>query len=369
MKKTIKKLTAALMTVLMMAALLVTPASAVSTKADSKEALYPITDPLIDFTFKAVDLFTEALNAAAGMSEGWSSDDGKCYSDIAYGERGRQVYDLYVPKGLSKKKTQGVILFIHGGAWTQGSKSNMSAGARTFAKKGYITATMSYDLLPDSSGVAQVLGADVVSHGQGSKANANVNDVMEDVDLCVKSIAKKTKKLGYKVDALCLAGVSAGSHISLLYAYGHAKESAIPIKCVFTLTAPVAFYKDSFDNMSVAETAEYASLISGKKITEKDMKNPSKAKQKVLDSISPVSFVNKNTVPTFFGYAGKDKTIGTNHWNTIHPVLKKYGVKHDVIWFPNSDHTLLSDPGVMDQYLAKSTQWLKTFMGTHRVIT
>ncbi|MBQ2692638.1 MAG: hypothetical protein IJF51_01230 [Clostridia bacterium] len=104
MKKTIKKLTAALMTVLMMAALLVTPASAVSTKADSKEALYPITDPLIDFTFKAVDLFTEALNAAAGMSEGWSSDDGKCYSDIAYGERGRQVYDLYVPKGSRRKR-------------------------------------------------------------------------------------------------------------------------------------------------------------------------------------------------------------------------------------------------------------------------
>ena len=368
MKKIYKKIVAVFMTLAMMSTMLVIPSSAKTEQSTDKTALYTVTDPLIDFTFKAVDLFTEALNMAAGMYDTWSSEDGECFKDISYGERARQVYDLYIPKNLSKKKTQGVILFIHGGAWTQGSKSNMSSVARTFAKKGYITATMSYDLLPDSSGVAQLLGADVVSHGQGGKANANINDILEDVDLCIKSIAKKTKKLGYKADALCLSGVSAGSHISLLYAYGHAKESAIPIKCVFTLTAPVAFYKDTFDNMTVAETAEYASLISGKKITEKDLNKPGKSKKKILDSISPVSYINKKTVPTFFGYAGKDKTIGTNQWNTIHPVLKKNGVKHDVIWFANSDHTLLSDPGVMDQYINKSAKWLETYMNTHKAI-
>ncbi|MBR5753661.1 MAG: alpha/beta hydrolase, partial [Clostridia bacterium] len=247
MKQSFKKLTAALMAVLMMTALLVTPASAASAKTDSKEALYPVTDPLIDVTFKAVDLFTEALNAAAGISETWSEEDGQCIENISYGKRGRNVYDLYVPKGLDKSKSQGAILFIHGGAWTQGSKSNMSAIARTFAKKGYITATMSYDLLPDSSGVAKVLGSDVVSHGQGSKANATIYDILGDVKKCIRSMKQETKALGYNVNSLALSGVSAGSHISLLFAYGKADKSAIPIKCAFVLTAPSGFYKDSFD--------------------------------------------------------------------------------------------------------------------------
>ena len=357
MKKTIKKLTAIWMAVLMTVALLTIPASAVD------KNVYILTDPVIDTTYKAIDLFTEAMNAAAGISEDWNKDDGKCYSDLAYGTRGKQVYDLYVPKGLSKKRPQGVILFIHGGAWVQGSKSNMSAIARTFAKKGYITATMSYDLLPDkSSAVGKTLDPSIVAHGTGSKTNATIYDILGDVKKCIRSIKAETKKFGYEVDSLALSGVSAGSHIALLFAYGKADKSAIPIKCCAVLTAPVGFYKDSFDNMETEDIAYYASMLSGKNITEAKLLHPNAKQKAILDSISPVAKVKKGTVPTYFGYAGKDTTVGTKQYAAIHPVLKRYGVPHDVIWFPNSDHTLLNDPGVMDRYLDGTTKWLATYM-------
>lgn len=363
MKKNLKKLSAVLLAVLMTVAVFVTPASAVTKTASGNEALYPVTDPIVSMGYGLTEGFANVLNALAGMTESWSSEDGTCYENLTYGKRGRQVYDLYVPKGLSKKAPQGVVLFIHGGTWSMGGKSNMSAPARMFAKAGYITATMSYDLLSDDgSAITEALGSDVIAHGTGSKDNATVYDMVDDVELCVKAIDKKVKKLGYKANALCVSGVSAGSHIALMFAYGRPERSAIPLKCVFTLTAPVAFYKGTFDNYTDDEVAGYASQISGKKLTGKDIANPSKAKQKILDSISPVSFINKKTVPTFFGYAGKDKTVGTNQYATIHPILRKYGVKHKVIWFPNSDHTLLNDPGVMQQYLSKSEKWLAKYM-------
>ena len=361
--KHMKKLFATLLSALMLAALFVTPASALTTTQGKYDALYPVTDPVVDVAYKGIDVFTEALNAAAGMSDTWSSEDGKCITDISYGPRGKNVYDLYIPKGLSKNKAQGAILFIHGGAWVQGSKSNMTALARTFAKKGYITATMSYDLLPDtSSPVGKAIGGEIVAHGTGSKENANIYDILGDVKKCIASIKTETNKLGYKVDALALSGVSAGSHISLLFAYGKADKSAIPIKCAFCLTAPVGFYKDTFDNMSVEDTAQYAAMISGTGLTTAKLENPTAKQKKILDSISPVAKVTRNSVPTYFGYAGKDTTVGTNQFATIEPVLKKNHVPYDVIWFPNSDHTLLADPGVMDQYLDGATSWLAKYM-------
>ncbi|MBQ1370642.1 MAG: dienelactone hydrolase family protein [Clostridia bacterium] len=364
MKKTMKKLAAVLLAVMMAATALALPASAATVQTTGKNnALYPVTDPVVSMGYLLSEEFANVLNVLAGMSENWSSKDGTCYETLSYGKRGRQVYDLYVPKGLSKKKPQGVVLFIHGGTWSMGGKSNMSAPARKFAKAGYITATMSYDLLSDDgSAVSQALGTDVIAHGTGSKNNATVYDMVDDVELCVKAINKKLIALGYKAKGLCVSGVSAGSHIALMFAYGRPEQSAIPVKCVFTLTAPVAFYKGTFDNYTDEEVAGYASQISGKKLTGKDIANPSKAKRKILDSISPVSFINKKTVPTFFAYAGKDKTIGTNQYATIEPYLVKYGVRHKVLWFPNSDHTLLNDPGVMQKYITKSEQWLAKYM-------
>ncbi len=361
--KHMKKILATLLATLMLAVLFVTPASALAQTQGKYDAVYPVTDPVVDVAYKGIDVFTEALNMAAGVSSDWTSEDGKCFADLSYGPRGKNVYDLYVPKGLSKKKPQGVVLFIHGGAWVQGSKSNMSAIARIFAKEGYITATMSYDLLPDkSSAIGKAGGAELVAHGTGSKQNATIYDILGDVKKCIASIKTETNKLGYKVDSLALSGVSAGSHISLLFAYGKADKSAIPIKCAFCLTAPVGFYKDTFDNMTTEEVAYYASMISGKNITEAKLLNPNAKQKKILDSISPVAKVTRNSVPTYFGYAGKDTTVGTNQFATIEPILKKNKVPYDVVWFPNSDHTLLADPGVMDQYLTGAVNWLYMYM-------
>ena len=307
--------------------------------------------PLMNKVFDVCNLVVVGSNT-------WTSEDGELYEDLTYGDASRecQKYDLYIPNGLDKSKAQGVLLFIHGGTWTMGDKSCMSYLCTKFAKYGYIAATMNYDLASQ--------GNDDVAKVTGSKSNADIFDMLDDVNDCIKSIKDKCNDLGYTVNSLALSGQSAGSHISALYAYSRPQDSAIPIKMVFNLTTPVGFYDGVFDNYTAAEVAQYASIVSGENLTESDITSPDSEAQAILDSISPMHYVNKNTVPSLMGFAGKDTTIGTNQYQSIKPLLDKYGVDNDVVWWENSDHTLMFDPGTIDTWTEKSVEWLGKYMGT-----
>ena len=41
--------------------------------------------------------------------------------DISYGNHERQKTDIFIPKTV--KSDSGLILFVHGGGWTEGDKS------------------------------------------------------------------------------------------------------------------------------------------------------------------------------------------------------------------------------------------------------
>ncbi len=66
--------------------------------------------------------------------------------DIEYGTGGERKLqlDLYLPKG--RTKATPAIIFIHGGAWKSGKRSDMKFYCVKFAEKGYVTATVTYRL-------------------------------------------------------------------------------------------------------------------------------------------------------------------------------------------------------------------------------
>jgi acetyl esterase/lipase len=64
--------------------------------------------------------------------------------DIAYAANG-QTLDIYGPVGPVRKTT---LLFIHGGGFTQGDKSQLAGFSRLYAQGGFTAATMNYRLAP-----------------------------------------------------------------------------------------------------------------------------------------------------------------------------------------------------------------------------
>ena len=90
-------------------------------------------------------------------------------------------FDLYVPKSLAKDQKHTVILFIHGGAWISGFKSDVNSYVHAFANKGYITATIKYTLLEKSM----------------SDRSLSIFRDLDEIDACIASIKSALEDLGF----------------------------------------------------------------------------------------------------------------------------------------------------------------------------
>lgn len=66
-------------------------------------------------------------------------------TDRKYGSEPRQVLDVYAPENA---RNAPVIVFIHGGSWTGGDKSEYRFVGESFARAGYVTAVINYRLAP-----------------------------------------------------------------------------------------------------------------------------------------------------------------------------------------------------------------------------
>src|SRR5262249_4774312 len=119
----------------------------------------------------------------------------------------RHRLDLFLPKG---QKDYPVLVFVHGGAWTKGSKKGFEGLARLFASNGVGTAITNYRLSPQ------------VKH----PAHA------QDVAMAVAWVHKHIAKHGGRPDQLFLSGHSAGGHLVALLGTDPAylEAAGVPLK-------------------------------------------------------------------------------------------------------------------------------------------
>ncbi len=69
------------------------------------------------------------------------------HDDVQYDDRfDDDVMDIYVPDGDGPHPA---VMFIHGGAWIGGSRSEFTDAAKRMARSGYVAATIDYRLVPD----------------------------------------------------------------------------------------------------------------------------------------------------------------------------------------------------------------------------
>ena len=141
-------------------------------------------------------------------------------------------YDLYVPSESVTPRDQKhvVILFIHGGAWVSGVKTDVNPYIHEFANRGYITATIKYTLL----------------RREMDDPSRSIFRNLDEIDACIKSIKKVLGELGFDTSKsqLVIGGASSGAHLSMLYSYSRGKESPIPIKFVVDAVGPVNIKED-----------------------------------------------------------------------------------------------------------------------------
>lgn len=83
-----------------------------------------------------------ALSVKAGGSR-------RLVRGMAYGPNVRQRLDIYAPR--EQGGVRGVIVFIYGGSWSDGERSNYVFAGRYLAALGYVVVVPDYRLLPAAS--------------------------------------------------------------------------------------------------------------------------------------------------------------------------------------------------------------------------
>lgn len=262
-------------------------------------------------------------------------------SDISYGSHERQKLDIFIPE--KTKSASGIILFIHGGGWTQGDKSAHHADCRHFCELGYICATMNYRFVSEE---------------------ISIYDELDDITSALKAIKTKCAGLGSDIKKLILSGGSAGGHLSLMYAYTRNYESPVAPVAACVYCPPVSFTSADFLQGISAELDEWKyGLLSdccGFKITKETFLN--KAEQEALSKISPEEYVSADCVPTAVFHGRHDDLVPIEHTHKFIGLLKSVKVKNDLLIFENSGHLLDKDPETDKQAKEIIKEYCETYL-------
>ena len=145
-------------------------------------------------------------NATVALREAMLSE-----SDIAYGAQPLQKFDFYRAAGSNRP----LLIFIHGGYWQGGDKSDIGFIAAPYVRAGISVAVMNYSLAPQAS----------------------IEQMAEEVHAMLEKIKAMAAQLDIDASRIALMGHSAGGHLA---AYVAAEIAAAdkddPVQAVFAVS-------------------------------------------------------------------------------------------------------------------------------------
>lgn len=253
---------------------------------------------------------------------------------IEYGKGGKTSLqlDLYRPKILGKPTP--VLVFIHGGAWTSGKRSDYRIYGIDFAKRGYIVASVTYRLSQEAPFPAAV----------------------EDVKCAVRFLRANAKQYNIDPDKMAAIGGSAGGHLAMMIGYssdvpelegsgGNAGVSS-RVQAVVDLYGPTDLTTD------FARAAKPVLKFFGNK------KYDQAADQYKL--ASPLAHVSKDDPPTLILHGTIDNVVQIDQSDILADKLKEQGVPYVYDRLPGWPHAMdLAQPvndrcqWLMEHFLAR----------------
>jgi acetyl esterase/lipase len=206
--------------------------------------------------------------------------------------------DIYRPKNIVKPAP--LLVFIHGGGWRSGQRSDYLIYLVDFAKRGYITATVSYRLLKDGPYPA----------------------CAEDITDAVHWFFNNGENYGYDPNRIALIGGSAGAHLALLAAYGWKNPSARKdstdvqehghrIKAVVDIYGPTDL------------TTEYAR---NHKLVTSFIAHSFKDAPELYKEASPIQYLDKSDPPTMILHGTSDDLVPISQSDLLKARLDTLGV-------------------------------------------
>jgi acetyl esterase/lipase len=238
-------------------------------------------------------LLSACSNAATFVANAPTYFDGmERHANIPFGDHGLKL-DIYTPPTTSENTTHPVIIFIHGGRWSDGSKDIYKFVGSRFAKAGYITVIPDYRHYPDV------------------KFPAFVHDNADAVVWTAENIVQ----YGGNPQNLFVIGHSAGAlNAALLVSDETYLPEDIKINAFVGLAGPYDFVPDEEDL--------------------KDMFGPPEN----YPQMQVTTFIDGREPPMLLMHGLKDETVKMSNIHKLSPVLEAHNVPYEIRTYPELNH-------------------------------
>ncbi|WP_164969662.1 alpha/beta hydrolase [Aquirufa rosea] len=241
---------------------------------------------------------------------GLDSASYKSILNLSYGNAAeeRNLLDIFLPNKPHPQTR--MLVFIHGGYWTKGSKNQLPKALIQLlaGKKGYAIASVNYRLVKNDQNRYPVQ--------------------LEDLTQALQFLNQKADSLGYIKGEFGLLGASAGAYLALMYAY--TADPKKEIKTVIDIVGPT-----DFTDPLVRGKNEEADRTITNFLGVADPNAP------LAREASPLYRVTtKSAVPTIIFHGENDEVVHVQQAKNLYDKLNQLGAKTQLELYPNETHEM-----------------------------
>jgi acetyl esterase/lipase len=253
-------------------------------------------------------------------------------NDLVYGKGGdtELKLDLAMPKDGDGPFP--AVVYLHGGAWRAGSRTDLAKITELTAARGYVAVTVEYRLAPGAQFPAQI----------------------EDCKAAVRWLRAESKKYKIDPDRIGVVGFSAGAHLACLLGAttkedgfegtGGNADQASTVRAVVSFFGPTDFTTRTWTDE--LERNLLAPFI-GASFADKP---------ELYRKVSPITYVRKEA-PTFLFFHGtEDKLVAVRQSEVMVEKLKAVSVPAELVKLEGEGHGFHGEN--LKQALDKTFQFL-----------
>ncbi len=237
--------------------------------------------------------------------------------------------DLYKPVHLQDPAP--LLVFIHGGGWKSGKRSDYLIYLIDFARRGYVTATVSYRLLNDGTYPA----------------------CAEDIRDALGWFFRNGEKYGYDPDRIALIGGSAGGHLAMLGGYGWGKTNWTADSINHKIKAVVDIYGPADLTTDYARNHPLVKSFLARSYEEAPA---------LYEEASPVQYLDKDDPPTLILHGTSDRLVPISQSDDLKEKLDSLGVPCEYYRLPLWPHTMDIVQRVNDFCQVKMTEFFEKYL-------
>ena len=223
--------------------------------------------------------------------------------------------DVFLPP--LEEKNRPAVLFIHGGGWIEGDRSQLRGYGILLARLGFVCMCNSYRLSNESIWPAQI----------------------QDVNCAIRYLRANATDLGLDPDRIGVSGNSAGGHLSLMAAAtnydqifegeGGNNEVSSKIKAVCAIYPPTTIRQ-----LEMVNPLENAFLmLMGKE-----------AKKEDYDKASPLNYVTEDYPPCMLIHGSTDSVVRLKDSTKFYEKLIEFNRPASLHIFSEEEHAFDGEP-------------------------